>query len=109
MASVSFSIQRQRQQAKAAGDQIKAEQHDEDEADREDQCADQRLIGLHRAGDGETRRGGEDRAGKSAADDQIERRQSKLGPSGIDHGGGDVGRLYVIHVPAPMTKPAGTA
>ena len=92
---------RQRQQAEAAGDQIEAEQHDQNETDRKDQRADQRLVGLHRAGDGETCRRGEDAAGKTAADDQIDRRQRKLAASGIDHRRGNVGRLHVIHVPAP--------
>ena len=96
--------QRQRQQAEAAGDEIETEQHDEDESDREDQRADQRLPGLHRAGDGKTCRRAEDGARKPAADDQVEARQRELAAPGIDHGGSDVGRLYVIHVPAPVRK-----
>jgi hypothetical protein len=94
----------QRQQAETAGDQIEAKEHNEDETDRKDQRANQRLIGLYRTGDGEARRRGEDAARQPAADDQIHRRQSKLGPPGIDHGGGDVRGLYVIHVPAPMHR-----
>ena len=104
MASVSLSIQRQRQQAEAAGDEIESEQHDEDEADRKDQRADQRLIGLHRAGDGKACRSGEDRTGKPAANDQIGGRQRKLAAPGIDHGGGDVCWLHIIHIPAPVRK-----
>ena len=69
-----------------------------------DQRTDQRLIGLHRAGDREAGRRGEDRAGKPAADHQIDSGQGELAAPGIDHGGSDVRRLYVIHVPAPMRK-----
>ena len=61
-------------------------------------------FGLHRAGDGKARRRGEDAAGKAAANDQVDRRQSELAAPGIDHGGGDVGRLHVVHVPAPVAR-----
>ncbi len=92
---------RQRQQPEAAGDEIKTEQHDEDEADREDERADQRLAGLHHAGECQTRGRGKNGAGEAAADNEVERRQRQLGAAGIHHGGGDVRRLDVIHVWLP--------
>ena len=100
---------RERQQAKTAGDEIEAEQHDEDEADGEDQRADERLVGLHRARDGETCGGAEDAPGKAAADDQVERRQSELAAPGIDHGRSKIRRLHVVHLSAPVfSRPAET-
>ena len=50
---------RQRQQAEAAGHEIEPEQHDQDETDREDQRADQRLAGLIAPPNGEAGRGAE--------------------------------------------------
>ena len=61
--SASFSIQGERQQTEGAGDEVEAEEHDEDEADGENERANERLPGLHRSGDGKARRRGEDAAG----------------------------------------------
>ena len=55
-----------------------------------DQRADQRLAGLHRAGDGEAGGGGQNAPGERAADEQIGRRQIELAAPGFDHGAGDV-------------------
>ena len=73
------------------------------EADREDQRADQRLAGLHRAGEGEAGGRRQNAAGKRAADQQIGGRQRELAAPGVDHGGGDVGRLHVVHCATPLS------
>jgi hypothetical protein len=63
---------RQRQQTETAGDEIEAEQHDQDQSHGEDQCTDQGLIGLHRPGDGKAGRCRKDAASKAATDDKID-------------------------------------
>jgi hypothetical protein len=98
----------QRQQTEAAGYKIEPEQHDEDEPDRKDQRADKGLIGLHRAGYGKARGGGEDGAGKPATNDQIGRRQRELCSPGIDHRGGDICWLHIVHIPGSNRKAAPT-
>jgi hypothetical protein len=83
-------------QREAAGDKFEAKEHDADQPDWKDQRADQRCVGLYRAGKGETRGDAEDGAGQHAADQQIARRQSKLTPAGFDHRDCHVGGFHII-------------
>src|ERR1700756_2549024 len=58
--------------------------------------ADQRRVGLHRTGKGQTGGDAEDGAGQHAADQKIARGQSKLALAGVDHRRRHVGGLDVI-------------
>ena len=74
-----------------------------DEPDREDQRADQRHVGLHRAGEGEAGRDAENGARQHAADEKVARRQRKLALAGLEHGDRDVGRFHVIRCPSSVS------
>ena len=85
-AGARFAIEpRQRHQRKTSGYEFEAEQHDAIDADREDQRADQRQAGLHRAGEGEAGRDAENGARQHAADQKVARRQRELAPAGFEH------------------------
>ena len=94
----------QRHQRETAGHQFETEQHDGDEADREDQRADQRLAGLHRAGEGKARRDAQNGARQHAADQEVARRQRQLALAGLKHRHRDIGRLHVIHLLVSRAK-----
>ena len=91
----------ERHQGEASGNEFKPEQHDHHEADGKDQRADQRLAGGDRAGECECGSGAEQRAGQSAADQEIARTKRQLLLAGVDHRGNDIGRFGVIHFEAP--------
>ena len=92
---------RQRHQRKAAGDELEPEQHDADQADREDQRADQRHVGLHRAGEGKAGRDAENGARQHAANEKVARCQRKLAPAGLDHRHRDIGWFHIVHRSSP--------
>jgi hypothetical protein len=86
-----------RHQRKAAGNELEAEQHDHHEADREDQCADERLARGDGAVESECGRRAQQRSGQGTADQQIARRERELPHAGINHRNNNARRLYVIH------------
>jgi hypothetical protein len=89
--------QGQRAQREDAGQQIEAEQVEQDEADREEHGANQRLAGLH--GDRDREGGGErqDGAGHVGADQRIAGGHEDFRFTGIDHLGDEFGGCQVGH------------
>ncbi len=89
--------QGQRAQGKNAGEQVEAEQVEQDEANREKHGADQRLAGLDRDGDRESRRQRQDGAGHVGADQGVAGGHENFGFTGIDHFGDEFGRRQIGH------------
>ena len=87
----------QRHERKTAGDQFECKQHDDDEANRKDQCADQRLAGRYGASERQAGRDAENCAGERSADQKVAGRERELAASRADHGRHHVARFDVVH------------
>ena len=89
---------RQRRQHEYAGEQIEAEQIQHGEADREQQCADQRLAGIDVDRDREPRGERQNGAGHIGANHRVARRHEDLGLASVDHLGDEFRRREVGHL-----------
>ena len=89
--------QRQRREHEDASQQVEAEQIEHAEADREQQCAQDRLAGVDVDGDGEPGGQRQDGAGHIGADHRVAGGHEDLRFACVHHLGDEFGRCEIRH------------